>query len=52
MHGFELPGQVVDVLHAGVGTARAEGRHLVRRVAGMKITRPWRKRSMRRQANW
>ena len=32
-HGFELPGQVVAVLHAGVGTACAEGGHLVRRVA-------------------
>ena len=30
----ELPGQVVGVLHAGVGAARAERRHAVRRVAG------------------
>ncbi|MCY1509034.1 hypothetical protein D9M68_433630 [compost metagenome] len=32
-HGRELPGEVVGVLHARVGAARAEGRHAVRRVA-------------------
>ncbi len=34
LHQRQLPGQVVGVLHAGVGAARAERRHLVCRIAG------------------
>ena len=32
-HKAKLPAEIVDVLHARVGPARAEGRHLMRRIA-------------------
>ena len=33
-HGGQLPAEVVGILHAGVGAARAERRHAVRGIAG------------------
>ena len=48
-HQAQLPGEVVGVLHAGVGAARPERRHAMRAVAGEQhAAMP--ERSIRRQA--